>query len=271
METLKRLWANRKRIFKDLLYLAIILIVASIALTVLMYTQVFSYLVGNLVDAGFNIWLARALSILPTVLIVYGFNLCFSIWSKRNRTVGVIIITTCLLLFFLGMYKATSNFNYDPNEGNPLNCYAYGMNKYEQVPCSWKNHPQSGNPVIKDPVQIQQLIQGGQIVDKGLPRIQRLTPDINSAFFSPVGQPLIWYFKHPDGRFELFANPGMHPQLNIPLKPITSEVAIEILSYIQDGQKNMIVSSENTRHLNEFQGGSDLENLRDFLLELQKK
>jgi hypothetical protein len=81
--------------------------------------------------------------------------------------------------------------------------------------------------VPKRPVtpQICHIIQ---LQKRGI-RPHEITADLRQiTFFDNIsGQPLVWYFKSPDGRIEFFDAEGMHPMLGEPLLPITKAVVIE--------------------------------------------
>lgn len=43
-------------------------------------------------------------------------------------------------------------------------------------------------------------------------------------WFGADGEPLLWFFQYPDGRFEFFSKPGRHPFTGEALQPVTSEI-----------------------------------------------
>lgn len=44
-------------------------------------------------------------------------------------------------------------------------------------------------------------------------------------FFDPEGKPLVWYHLGESGEYELFARPGSHPVLGVPLEPMTPDAS----------------------------------------------
>ena len=68
--------------------------------------------------------------------------------------------------------------------------------------------------------------------DTNKPKMVRLRPTENMAFFNEDGQPIVWYAKTPNGTIEIFSQPGRHLQYGVNLEPVSPEIAAEILDSI---------------------------------------
>ena len=67
------------------------------------------------------------------------------------------------------------------------------------------------------------------------------------AFFNPVsGEPAIWYYKSPDGIYDLFDAPGFHPTYGreAPLQVVTSTIVGDIeASFSKEAPRSRTVSA----------------------------
>lgn len=214
------------------------------------FLLVFPWFVSKLENAGVNIWLARAISVPIAVLIVMCISWLFS-FSKEKRMRGLIVGTCIYCLWFFVLFAIQKDYNFNPLTGEPLKHYAATPYGYVEVPAKWKVHPTFGTPVIKG---TRELAISKAIEKKGLPELSRIEPTRDSVFFSPDGQPLVWYYQHPDGQIDLFPRPGVHPQLGVQLNPITPAIVAEIFKQIEKGGDYVRTYSSDKLYVPSFEG-----------------
>ena len=215
--------------------------------------MIFSWIVSILVnDVGMNIWLARLVSLVPTVVCVVALTYSLSFIpqfqkafpfiksNKKKRLIGNITLVACILTFFTFMYISETTKRFNPLTGESIMCLARGLDGYEEISCNWKYHPTTGSPVVKDKKTLRELYSAS---DPQTGSIDTVSFNENIRLFTAEGSPLVWYHKLADGTIQLFDSPGRHPQLNVKLMPMNSKVAQEIL-YGTPKQKKKIVLGE---------------------------
>ena len=224
--------------------------------------------------AGINPYLAKIIAFIPAIAILWSISLMFA-KDKQKRTLGMVIGGTCYLLYSGLMFALEGNRYFDPATGAPTKCYAVGLTQYDEVPCTTEFHPQTGNPVIKDPAQIRAIIMAKQTANAQLQTVTRINPTSDMRFFTPDGKPLFWYYQHPNGTIEIFNTQGKHPQLNVELNPITTEIVAAIIYPDQHPAmaKIMVVTSPPSNNQTETKEdpNNPLVKLRDHLQNVQSQ
>ncbi|MBN1472527.1 MAG: hypothetical protein JW925_12155 [Syntrophaceae bacterium] len=198
--------------------------------SLLAFLMIFPWIVDKLVNAGFDIWLARLITVPLACIMVLGIGLAFSISSQRRNT-GLAIFAAGLMLWSAAMFAMSKDYIFDPISGKSRKCYAITPDGYETVPCVWKVHPVYGSPVQKPS---REALAADWVIKNGLHRMRKIEPERDLRFFAQDGAPLVWYYQGPEGKFELFSQPGRHPQLNVPLKPVDASVVGRILKSMDD-------------------------------------
>ena len=197
--------------------------------SIIAFFWIFEIIVNELtLAAGLNKYLAMIIAFVPALALLWSVPLMFSL-NKRKRNLGMIMGGACYLLYSILMFSLESNHYFDPATGAPTKCYASGLTSYDEVPCNTEFHPQTGNPVIKDPAQIKSIIMAKHTAEAQLQPVSRVAPSSDMRFFTPDGKPLYWYYQHPNGEIEIFDTPGKPPQLNVELNSITAEIAAAII------------------------------------------
>jgi 4-amino-4-deoxy-L-arabinose transferase-like glycosyltransferase len=191
---------------------------------------------------GIHVWLARSLAIPASLFLLYAFRSAFSVTNVVKRQQGLLILGGVMFVFSLTMFFMEKNYVFS-SSGGIVKCYATTPNDYEEVACNKSVHPVFGTPVIKDPNQIRGIAQAQWITKHDIPKVDRIVPTKDLAFFSPGGEPLLWYYQYPDGKIDFFGRPGIHPQLNVMLSPINTEIASLTLRYMQERKGNLISSA----------------------------
>lgn len=221
-----------------LLFLGFLLIRLGTGLTIL---TIWSIVVGQFVHYGINIWLARALAIVVAVALTYAINLMFSSDSKKRR-LGTIATCGIAIIYCLGLYLLTKDYVINPATGKPTICCATTPYGFEKVSCEWKKHPIFMTDVA--PCTSEKIISA-TMMKRGYPKVETLRPSRDMAFFTPDGEPLAWYYEHPDGKIEIFSRPGRHPQYNVVLNPINAEIVTKIFQQLDSvSGTNVIINDD---------------------------
>ena len=115
----------------------------------------------------------------------------------------VIFLTVLLSLFFMGYTLKSLVF---PKK----ECMLWIGNHYEAVDC--KNEKLAiGN------------ITSVVVLNENLLSFKKIEVDTNTVFFKK-GKPIVWYGKSFDGNYEYFNQPGLHPETEKTLKPISKYI-----------------------------------------------
>ena len=211
------------------LLISLFLVVAALLTLVLLgwflgsavaFLAVFPWLVSSLTSAGVHPHLARALALPAAAAAVWAISQALSL-NRTKRRVGLLVFIAVYCLWASAMWRMTRDYNFDPVTGVSLRKYAETPYGYEEVPASWNVHPTFGTKAQPMTTQIATAIdlqkQFGSFVSPG------------DALFAPDGTALAWYCETPEDGIELFRTPGHHPRKNIPLLPVTSEIARRIV------------------------------------------
>jgi hypothetical protein len=195
----------------------ILMIIGLIKLgNILAFLLVFPWIVDHLVKAGCDLWLARLITVPIAFVIIIGLGLAASFSSVKRRA-GLAVFTIALMAWSFAMFQISRDYIFDPISGQAKKCYAVTPGGHEAVSCAWKVHPLYGSVVQP---ATREMVSAEWVTKNGLPRIHRIDPEKTMCFFAQDGSPLVWYYQRANGTLDLFSQPGMHPQLNVPLKPV---------------------------------------------------
>ncbi|GEM_PF-5035243 len=112
-----------------------------------------------------------------------------------------LIIVASLIMFFIEKYYVFSA------AGVPVKCYASTPSGYEEVPCNWNVHRVFGTPVIRDPEKIRAVVTSGWMAKQDKPPTsKKIIPTADIAFFSPGGEPILWYYQHLTANWTFLQN-----------------------------------------------------------------
>jgi hypothetical protein len=201
----------------------------------LTFLAVFPWLVASLTASGIHLYLARALALPVAALIVWAVLQSLSL-DGRNRRRGLLVCVTLYCLWASVMWLMTRHYNFDPMTGAALHKYAATPYGFEAVPVVWTVHPIFGTKALPMTPEVARAID-----------LQaQMGPSISEqdALFGPDGTALAWYSETPEDGIELFRIPGRHPRKNIPLMPVTSEIARRLVNGREDIISDSKLSSD---------------------------
>lgn len=119
---------------------------------------------------------------------------------EKKKVIGFAVF---LSLFFIGY--TVKNIIFPEKE-----CMLWIGNHYEAVDC--KNEKLAiGN------------ITSVVVLNENLLSFKKIEVDTNTVFFKK-GKPIVWYGKSFDGNYEYFNQPGLHPETEKTLKPISKYI-----------------------------------------------
>jgi hypothetical protein len=168
--------------------------------------------------AGINIWLARAI-IAPLFFVIYFFGVRYVLAGGSKKIIGYASLVAvwsvaCVAMFFMqGSFSRTT--------GEALQYYF----EDEQGRIVVRDHSgvdadtgKALQPVTPDVMELYRLQQKGGL---------KVT---DTTLFDPqTGKPLKRYYRHPDGRIELFPlEVQFHPQTGAKLELITPDIAKQL-------------------------------------------
>lgn len=218
---------------------------------------------------GIGYWESRAISIPVAMFIIFYLPWLFS-FKKNRRTRALISIASVGTFLCIGMSLAYKDRNFDP-QGKAVKCVTRNVwGQLIETSCGPAYDSISGEAVVPmTPSYAREL----EIAKSGPPKFKRAVLDYNTRFFSAKGDPLLWYYKYPDGKLEFFLEPGMHPVRNIALSPINKETVSLLFYYFESGREDMLIMSktEGNWHYSreELNGFSGLKKLKQTLEELE--
>jgi hypothetical protein len=123
--------------------------------------------------------------------------------NDRVKKKAVIFLTVFLSLFFMGY--SVKNMIFPEKE-----CMKWEGNHYEAVDC--KNEKLGiGN------------ITSVVVLNEDLLSFKKIEVNTNTIFFKK-GKPIVWYGKSFEGNYEYFNQPGLHPETEKTLKPISQYI-----------------------------------------------
>ena len=244
--------------------------------TIISFFLVYPELVDFLMNETLlNIWEARGISLIVTVITVISFWNIFAYSLKldkskiipypifrpneKKRLIGIVI----LAVVYSGMFASIAYFQDDhvfSQEGKALKCYSYNtLGKIEYISCRYKVNPKTGYVVHKVTPEIMRQFN---MQTAHIPDIDRFVPNVNTRYFDPMGNSFYWYYKHDDGKFEFFRMPGFHPQFNEELKPVSKDIAKIVTKYLRTGKGNMIIGYKVAKVYSPRQSSSEIKQSR---------
>nr|WP_314897359.1 hypothetical protein [uncultured Flavobacterium sp.] len=123
--------------------------------------------------------------------------------NDKVRKKTAIIFTVFLSLFFMGY--TVKNIIFPEKD-----CMKWEGDHYEAVDCK-NEKPEIGN--------ITSVI----VLNEDLLSFKKIEVNTNTVFFKK-GKPIVWYGKSFDGNHEYFNQPGLHPETEKTLKPISEYI-----------------------------------------------
>ena len=202
---------------------------------------IFSALIEGTDVYGVNVWLVRMVAIPISLIFLIGALQMLS-WRSRRRLIGIFMIASGMVLYYLGVYILEKDAVYGVND-QLRQCIALDKERvrYQFVPCTWQRTPW-GTAVNHKPAP--ELIALVQNQDNPPPTIDRFIPNERTVFVHPDGTVRVWYYRDQEGRLEFYLRPGTHPQLpSLNLQPVNDEIARQFLDYWQREKRYMIIGT----------------------------
>lgn len=190
-------------------------------------------------QADINIWLARSISVVTTVWLLFCFKNLFT-FDARKRNMAMLMLAANLLVFCGTMYYVQRNWLFD-RQGNALVRQSVQPDgSVRIVGLNTAFDPYTGRPtqlMTPDDAQV------AWVNNNGVPQYEPFIPNERTRFFAPNGQAMVWYYEHSGGKLEFFKQPGVHPQLGpqAMLLPVNAQVIRRALNYIEKGEGAGIV------------------------------
>jgi hypothetical protein len=135
-----------------------------------------------------------------------------AIWGEKRlapKNIGriknkkVIVFAVLLSLFFMGY--TVQNVVFPKKE-----CMIWDGNHYEALNCKSEKLGIGNTATVL-------------VLNEYLLSFKKITVDTNTVFFKN-GKPVVWYGKSFDGNYEYFNQPGLHPETDKTLKPISEYI-----------------------------------------------
>lgn len=229
------------------LFLAIVLMLAGVWLfgSILGFFLVYPQLSAQLTSAGFNVHLAKLIALPFAASMAIGLTWVFS-FSQAKRIRGAILAGAATIIWCLVMYFSTASQNFNPITGEAVRTVFSTPEGSQYGQVGWKVDPTYGQPVR--PVNAQSAVSD-YIQKNGLPDVNRVSAECDSAFFADDGSPLVWYYQSVSGKVELFAQPGRHPQYgSVVLQPINSAIVELILAECNYSGSKLTVNNNSVKN-----------------------
>jgi len=212
---------------------------------------VYSYFVDYIVQsAGVSIWIARILSIILAIPLVYIVKLVFSVeifkkkdkrWiDGKRRMVGVGLLAVYLIVIFAVMDWVQRDFLFDPTTGKSIRCVAQDELTGEWIDsnCAWEFDPRTGTKVYDARGEIARQYRMQEIEHV---KIDRLYPELDWAFFDNNGKPLYNYYETEDGNIEIYKlTTKYRPSTSNVLNPVSPEIASRYRKLVRGGKSRKI-------------------------------
>jgi hypothetical protein len=194
--------------------------------SLLAFLWVFPWVIEKLTGIGLHNNMAQAIAIPISIALLFGVGYILS-WKAKKRFKGYIIVGSMFFLWSILLFFVEKDYNFDPQTGKALVWVADTPYGPQEVPRGSKVHPVWGTLArelsSKEATQLE-------IQKHPLLSIDQLDPNMKVAFFGYNGEPMVWYYEHPDGTIELFTHPGFHPRLGVTLNPINPTIAEKIMA-----------------------------------------
>lgn len=190
-------------------------------------TNVAEGVVGDIrLATDLNPWLEKALLALIGVIATAIFVKCHLSLSWNKQLIGSTLISLIWITAYGFLALKTSDPIEGPwfnTEGKPLRCYVLdgrGVRLLYLV----DRDPKTGQVCLPVNVELEPQLRQWLIAQRdagGVLQLQAVPSP--SRFFGFNGVPLVWFYRLPDGTCEYFDLPGVHPEVGVPLNPITSK------------------------------------------------
>ncbi len=171
---------------------------------------------------GINRFLAKALAAIFFIPALLSLRYLFSL-SSRRRLIGFGLLTLYAVLTYGFLWQATKD-QYFTRAGEPLKCFVVtregvtfrdraGTDPATGRRCEWVTAE-----ILPRLKLLESKLRSGQ-------SLVPLDPNRPLQFFSvATGEPIIWYYRTPEGDYEFFDIPGFHPSSGAALKPVNEDV-----------------------------------------------
>ncbi|MCX6744665.1 MAG: hypothetical protein NTX82_04035 [Candidatus Parcubacteria bacterium] len=190
------------------------------------------YIVSKLKAHGVDENWAYAASLPIAFAVLYTGSQLIS-FDKQKNLIGTICACVLWVGWFGTIAYSQRDYNWDPNTGEAIKCYAPTPFGYETLSCQFKIHPKYGTPVsqVTPEIAIIEATKDGAILP-----INKVVPKCDMTYFTVDGQPVYWIYRQKDGTLDVFNHPGRHPQFNTDLSPISGEIVTEICQKEKEAQ-----------------------------------
>ena len=201
-------------------------ILALLAISYALHVYTAEQLIESYIDkiaqaAGLSPYLAKAVAFLLVLPALGAFAWCFSA-SQQKRLTGRYVLAGLASMYFAALWFVTMDQKIT-RDGMALKCFVV---REDQV--VWRDikfvglDPETGRPceaakphLLPVLAKLHSLLQSGR---------QLQTIDPAGRFFSPIGDPVVWYHERKQGEFDFYDAPGFDPKTGQPLVPVSKEV-----------------------------------------------
>ena len=178
--------------------------------------------IGNVAGLSPPLIKSLALAALVPVLILIGWVISF---SRTKRRFGLIVLVGLAATYFGALAFLTLDQRVS-RTGDALQCYvvtAMGVTwrdiQYQGIDPSTGRQCEPAKPYLLPTLaRLDELLRAGRSLEPIRP---------NGRFFSPVGDPIVWYHREPDVSLTFFDAPGFDPVTGDRLEPINKSIVRE--------------------------------------------
>jgi hypothetical protein len=245
------IWAVRQKRH----VLGVIVALAALAVGIpllwaLYYLSTFDTLQGfvsNITDAfGLPSSLANAGAALLLVPAVMVFGMVVSLSGER-RTMGLSLLTIGIAAYWVLIWAGTRD-HLIATDGSQLRCYTISQDgvrffETQQIDprtgemCQWVDREN-----LRYVQAIDRRLRSGEPIRPLQFRSRDEVRFFATGTSGPI--PLVWYHQAPDGNYEFFDVPGVHPVLGTQLRPITQQVAEDWLGQVDLPEGRIATTSD---------------------------
>ena len=230
----RRLSQKLARIFS---WAAVLLVAAVLLLGLLratVFVSLYGWLFSRVLDlTGADLWLARALTLgLVAGAFFLPWYVIFLPWIRRWKPQARVLLALPVVMA-LCLHFVTRDVYFARSDGKPLRYYIRTLDGFK-VSAGSGIDPVYGieyKPVTAEVAREYLLWQrhGGDLKSPTVP--------IDQFFNSATGEPVRWYARLPDGRYDFFTLPGFHPKYGMKLEPVTPEIVQEYETWLAAGAR----------------------------------
>lgn len=187
--------------------------------------SLYNYLFNSIADkVGINLYLVRVIAVAALLPFLYAVRLFASPRHPEMRRRGTLLLVSLVVLSNLGLYFATRNSVFRPEDGAVMKYYVrtdHGIVLFDRPGFD----PETGQRLLPVSSDIEREIRI-QIDLRGAP-LQKVDAS-NATWFNPyTGKPMLWFYRNEDGILEFYNQPGMHPKTGDPLQPVSKAIYLE--------------------------------------------